>query len=624
MSQITDTNRPALWLLLIMIAAMPFVFYTGPDSFIIPRTLLLHVGVWIIVILIALRPPENVSNLKISLILFVLVNLIAVLLSGNILLTLKPWVYFLSCTVLAWSVSVISVGPGRLEKICLAIIIPGLIMSVHGILQYFHYDHSLLSGVAHSFRVFATAGTPAALAGYLVVCLCLSFGFLARCKTFSGMALWTLAWLFFIACLGVTFSRSGLVAAAISLAFSFFLFIFTARAGFLRIVGRTLLCLVLLIAAVTAVTLYEKHQNTDRNFSLNPIVLASDYYDSKLKSESVLLRAFTLRASENMIRSAPVRGRGPGSFAFYYPETQARLLKDEPYIQRFGNVVTHRLASHAHNEYAEIAVESGIPGLLCFLLIICTALSGLFRANIHENETEYSLIVCAAGGALLGLIVHACFEFTLHFPLTGMLFMVLAGACAGSRKIQSIPSHASGPAFNIKRALTIAIALIILLNAPRPFLAMKNMMNGVQYASEQQFDPAMKFLNRAAVLDPTIPDIYLNRSGVHIARGEPKPALSNVDRAITLTRRPEVFMRRSLLLLLTGRAAEAEQAARKAMSIDPWMPHPHFQLARILLAQYKLAEAIRELHTTLELDPSFEPARTLLEAISEDVQLHIG
>lgn len=98
-------------------------------------------------------------------------------------------------------------------------------------------------------------------------------------------------------------------------------------------------------------------------------------------------------------------GNGLGSFYTLYPghAPHANTLVTRP--------------THAHNDFLEIAYETGLPGILLFGALLAFALWGRW-------ETERLM--------LLAFMTEAAFGFPLHFPATIFLAALCAGRlCAG-------------------------------------------------------------------------------------------------------------------------------------------------------------------------------------------------
>jgi O-antigen ligase len=123
--------------------------------------------------------------------------------------------------------------------------------------------------------------------------------------------------------------------------------------------------------------------------------------------------------SLNLIRDFPVAGSGLGNFNLAYT-----LYKKEaagPYIY-----------DHAHNDYIELAVETGIPGfalVMWGLISFFTAMYGAVRDFNPKRDPLrfYLLLGCLCG--LLGMMAHAITEFTFQIPSNAYYFTFLLGLC---------------------------------------------------------------------------------------------------------------------------------------------------------------------------------------------------
>ena len=106
-------------------------------------------------------------------------------------------------------------------------------------------------------------------------------------------------------------------------------------------------------------------------------------------------------------------GAGLGSFATSYQATE-----------QLATVGTHYV-NHAHNDYLEVVLEAGAPGILLIgLLLLLYAMCGR-RVLARDQEDDANLLARAAMIAILGLLLHALVDYPLrtfgHLALLGML-----------------------------------------------------------------------------------------------------------------------------------------------------------------------------------------------------------
>ncbi|WP_126452070.1 O-antigen ligase family protein [Sulfuriflexus mobilis] len=124
-----------------------------------------------------------------------------------------------------------------------------------------------------------------------------------------------------------------------------------------------------------------------------------------------------------MIKDHPILGIGPGMFWLIYP--QYRLASDSS-----GGYFVH-------NDYMQMWLESGLPGLLLFLLILITiGVSFIkFALNKPDRLTEAAGIFCA----ILAVSMHSLFTFnffiTAHIIITGLFIGRLNELLSNDNKV---------------------------------------------------------------------------------------------------------------------------------------------------------------------------------------------
>lgn len=128
-------------------------------------------------------------------------------------------------------------------------------------------------------------------------------------------------------------------------------------------------------------------------------------------------------------------GSGLSSFSYVYP-----------IYRSFGG---RRFFSWAHNDYLQLALELGAPGLLLALglAVWIVRRARKVRARLAEDPAMQRL---QAGylAALLAVALHSFTDFGLHLPANAALFAVVAGVATGMspsrRRRVARPATASG------------------------------------------------------------------------------------------------------------------------------------------------------------------------------------
>lgn len=123
----------------------------------------------------------------------------------------------------------------------------------------------------------------------------------------------------------------------------------------------------------------------------------------------------------------PVLGYGLGTFAEVYP----------PFRSFYGNTIVN----HAHNDYLELLVETGIVGLGLFLWMLVSVFRHGFAKATHPDDAEGRLLTLAALAGVTGIAVHSLLDFNLHIPANAALFFVLCAAIATPFKHRIKPAR---------------------------------------------------------------------------------------------------------------------------------------------------------------------------------------
>lgn len=111
-------------------------------------------------------------------------------------------------------------------------------------------------------------------------------------------------------------------------------------------------------------------------------------------------------------------GDGPGSFAIRYPEWETKWAASTPNNRESKRFLGYQ--EHAHNDWLEVLVEQGVPGLVLLLLIGFDALR-LFGGGTRQFSRP-------AAGAVAGIAIFAglaCVDFPFHRPAESFVFWTL-------------------------------------------------------------------------------------------------------------------------------------------------------------------------------------------------------
>lgn len=139
-----------------------------------------------------------------------------------------------------------------------------------------------------------------------------------------------------------------------------------------------------------------------------------------LKKDSASGRLLMWKISCRAIAERPITGYGHGNFAAAYGPAQETYFAEGDYSEQEELVAGS--PEYAFNEYLQVAVEWGIPTLLCLLLIIGFCL--------WRGATEGRTGAC---GGVISLMVFAFSSYPLQLPVFIVTFAFLLAACVVGR-----------------------------------------------------------------------------------------------------------------------------------------------------------------------------------------------
>jgi len=291
-----------------------------------------------------------------------------------------------------------------------------LLVSVYGLRQWFFGAAALAtwvdptSNMAGTTRVYSYLGNPNLLAAYLLPAIGLSLAAIFAWRSWATRALALTMFVVNSLCLVLTFSRGGWIGLVfVVLAFLVLsIFWWSVR---LPSFWRKWLLPVLLgsLALVTVLAVGFVEPLRDRVFSM--------FAGREDSSNNFRLNVWT--AVIDMIRDRPLIGIGPGNNAFnkVYPLYQ---------------VSPKYTALSAYSIPLEIAVESGLIGLSCFVwLIVVTCTQGLRQVGrLRTYASREGFWLMGAIAAILGLLAQGFFDTVWYRPEVNTLWWLMVALVA--------------------------------------------------------------------------------------------------------------------------------------------------------------------------------------------------
>jgi len=290
-----------------------------------------------------------------------------------------------------------------------------LLVSVYGLRQWFFGAAALAtwvdpqSNLAKTTRVYSYLGNPNLLAGYLLPAVVFSLVAVFAWQRWIPKFLALTMFIVNTACLVLTFSRGGWIGLLVAIVALLVLLLYQVSVQlppFWRtwslpiLLGSTSLFLVAAVLFVEPVrdrvlSIFAGREDSSNNFRIN-----------------------VWAAVIEMIRDRPIFGIGPGNTVF----NQIYPLYQRP---RFN-------ALSAYSFVLEVAVETGLIGLACFIwLLIVTINAGIGQLRrLRSIGSREVFWLIGAIATLLGTLAHNTFDTVLYRPEVNTLWWLMVALIA--------------------------------------------------------------------------------------------------------------------------------------------------------------------------------------------------
>ena len=301
----------------------------------------------------------------------------------------------------------------ELDRALLLIIASGSIVAAYGCYQYVFgtlgaeawIDSDMFSNISN--RVYSTLQNPNVLSEYLLLVIPLTFAMAISEKNKWLRLLLLCCGLGMGLCMLLTFSRGG------------YLGLLCAAALFLILIDRRFLFLGVLLLAVAVLVM--------------PDTIVMRFASiGNMGDSSTSYRVSIWFGTLAMLKDYLLCGIGPGTAAFQkiYP------------VYSYAEAA----AQHAHNLFLQITCDSGVCGILTFLLLIFTFFKSVSVAVVRECRNRSKLLQIGVMASVLGFLVQGMTDNSFYNYRVLLMFWVLItlGSLVSGRSAMPEAKHDQG------------------------------------------------------------------------------------------------------------------------------------------------------------------------------------
>ena len=506
------------------------------------------------------------------------------------------------------------------NKIISASLLSGLFITIYGILEHFGIDkHFWVQDV--QARVFSTLGQPNWLAAYLCILLPFALDRFLSSSRLIHKSYFTLLTSIFYICLLFTKSKSGIIAAIITM--SLFILIKIFQKSNRLILVSSFLFLVSLSLIIS---------NPIKDKFFKPPISNSSLVISNLNiTPSEDIRKIVWQGSIALWKQFPLFGTGPETFAYtyYWTRPASHNLTSE------WNFIYNK----AHNEYLNYLATTGAFGFLSYLLLIIVTSFYVLRLSFYDKKL-------AIFTSFLSILITNFFGFSVVitslylFLLPVLIFEPLPLRSHQSKHFIFILILVSSFLFLVSKLFSYSLADIAfarptvdnlqsaIRTRPDEAIYLSKYANVLAEKSIPTKDKTHIFaitnsLNQVVLLSPFNLNLWKDRAQTfyYLAQIDSqyyKYALDALTKATRLA--PTDASSFYLLGVFYQNISDDDSALQnyqKAIDLKPNYDHATFALGELYLRQKKYDLARPLFEKTLQIAPGNTDAKKYLDSINE-------
>ena len=510
----------------------------------------------------------------------------------------------LSYTIIAFMASQFLDTKEWINKLISASFIAFGIITLYGIAQSLGLDILPESMRLFEGRSRSTMGNPVFFGGYIAMMTPLLLHYLLRDERLPFISKPLIMLLLMMGFAGVVFSQTR--GAWLAMAVGALVIVFFHRQNLLKAAGNIAAVVIIGFALTLALISIGGQQQAAKQFNeiTERVVSAADISQGTAAS-----RIEIWKSSVEMIAVRPLAGYGPDQMYLWSPAF--KTLKK-------AQIEKNTIPDRTHNEFLQVAVNSGFPGLLVFLWIISAVV--LMSARSFKSNSGLKGSAIGITAALVGYVAQGLFGVAV-IGLTAPAFVmggIVAAIAAGKDPQRHIIP------FKIKRnvevfTLVAVFASIVAIFAFRPLIADANYLNGVTKAGSGLREQAIAALSQAVSLNPYQAQYRRDLAVALVEKGQLNEDSRLVVNGISVL---EEGLRKNPhdidLILATATAyrvyaaltndmtivSQAENYYSLAIRKNPLSTNPRRGMLGLLMPLEKYDEAIEQAVIILQIDPN--------------------
>ena len=375
------------------------------------------------------------------------------------------------------------------------------------------YQHITAISFNLNTTVTSTLGHSNFLAQYLIAVLPLCLSLFIKSSKTEEAVFWGGGFLIVFSCLILTFVRGGWLGFLVSSVVFFLLYnlnIKEKKKKAFSVKEKRIAIVFIIVLVIGGILLSSKSYifktifiSSEKSIeTINPDAGKNTEFEYKILT--ALLRLEMWKSAVEMIKKYPVFGVGLGNYSVQSPKFRTtNELKVNKYLPFW-----------AHNDYLQIASETGILGISAFLFLLATF---FYKAIKSLRLMEKNLMIVAIGliSSLPATLTHSFFSFNLYQIVPTMLLWLCMGLVMASRDGEEFRFEFSYPEIikkygEVPLKIIAGIAVFVLfsigyIDSLKPLMADIYYSRAERSSMREQWEESVPLLEKANELEPANP-----------------------------------------------------------------------------------------------------------------------
>jgi tetratricopeptide (TPR) repeat protein len=362
------------------------------------------------------------------------------------------------------------------------------------------------------------------------------------------------------------------------------------------------------------------------------VVLAAGIFFSAAKKESFYERRLLLEAGLIASAERPVLGAGAGNFIVLSPHFMEKAIERTAY----PDFIQVHDEAFAHNDYIQTMSETGIPGLLLFVLALFYPFFSALKKGKPADREIFMLV------SMGGVAVFAAFNFPFYIPLTAAIYF-MTGAMLSVDETFELPGVFKPLLLTV--SLCAAAAIVIWSGAyyARNYLVQyfnfaiaKNFdvrperfrpyidsdyqlcfLTGISMDRQGRYADAIGYFDRALKLYPYFSGAMYNMGNAYLNSGDTLKAKECYNGVISLIKNyPPAYNNLGVIYIQEKDYDNAVLILKQGIKYSPDFIGFYLNLGKALYFKGKYQDALIEAMQALKLDRNSREAMGLIKTIT--------